>query len=597
MVKESDLIKAVKQNDQSKLQKLLTDPNIVINTPDPGKRIRLQLNHLDINCHEKGSEYTPLIIAALNGNVACAEALIFHSADVNATDSKGNTALHMAVFSLNTEMVDLYIENSAQINLMNNDGDTALHIACRSDIDNNISLLMKLVDAGADTECVNRAGQSPMDMLAIYNRKKALSVLLDYNPSLRSNTHSLTEAAIRGNHEVAELLLDYGIDPNCVYAEKQTAPLHEAVRFNRYKVAEVLLAFGASSDMKNNKNETPESLAKDQLAAVSVEFFKLFEAYKNVAPRIPRFVTNKGLTLDKQVCCKGVPEFPLIPNKSRWTENTPTYCSTCTEKNTNLRILDNNPHTYWVIPVLHHAWTVLNLQEEYIISGITVFGWNSPQMVKTVELQWADNVKGPWSTFTTITCDQEGSSDPQDPGVPQTFCGFEMQAQFLRLYIQDNHGGSCICFQGIQLHGAQCALFTLLEKCGLSQYSRMLAKKGFNTIQSLLNLKDEDIGDMIFDPVDSAILSQRILQMRREEFPLTSLEWLREPVSRSFAGDLLPDFSVQSNAGACDDVELFIEGAEFSGTPIVRLAPLFEEEGSVAIFSDIRIKTGWYFKP
>ena len=38
--------------------------------------------------------------------------------------------------------------------------------------------------------------------------------------------------------------------------------------------------------------------------------------------------------------------------------------------------------------------------------------------------------------------------------------------------------------------------------------------------------------------------------------------------------------------------DVCLTGAEFAGTAVVRLAPLFEEEGSVAIFSDIRIKTG-----
>lgn len=33
----------------------------------PGGRIKLKLHHVNINCHEDGTGYTPLIIAVLNG--------------------------------------------------------------------------------------------------------------------------------------------------------------------------------------------------------------------------------------------------------------------------------------------------------------------------------------------------------------------------------------------------------------------------------------------------------------------------------------------------------------------------------------------------
>jgi hypothetical protein len=50
--------------------------------------------------------------------------------------------------------------------------------------------------------------------------------------------------------------------------------------------------------------------------------------------------------------------------------------------------------------------------------------------------------------------------------VEQTFKGFTVRVRYLRLYIVDNHGGSSINFQGIQLHGADCRVAQLMERCG-----------------------------------------------------------------------------------------------------------------------------------
>lgn len=70
----------------------------------------------------------------------------------------------------------------------------------------------------------------------------AVSVLLDSDfnqeeaqrKSTKVNTLAMVEAAIRGNKEVVELLLNYGYDPNLPDPAKDTTPLMEAVRFIRY---------------------------------------------------------------------------------------------------------------------------------------------------------------------------------------------------------------------------------------------------------------------------------------------------------------------------------------------------------------------------
>ena len=62
----------------------------------------------------------------------------------------------------------------------------------------------------------------------------AVSTLLDHDKEgLRNNSLAIVEASIRGYAPIVEMLLKYGISPNTVNKLKQTAPLHEAIRFFR----------------------------------------------------------------------------------------------------------------------------------------------------------------------------------------------------------------------------------------------------------------------------------------------------------------------------------------------------------------------------
>ena len=45
--------------------------------PQPGGRIRLQLAHININCHEKDTGYTPLITAVLQGKLRMINLITF----------------------------------------------------------------------------------------------------------------------------------------------------------------------------------------------------------------------------------------------------------------------------------------------------------------------------------------------------------------------------------------------------------------------------------------------------------------------------------------------------------------------------------------
>lgn len=77
----------------------------------------------------KSVSLTPLIEAAMRGDVENLEASIAAGADVNARDSGGSTALHWAAFHGHPEAVKTLIAKRADVNAKNNSGATAVRAA------------------------------------------------------------------------------------------------------------------------------------------------------------------------------------------------------------------------------------------------------------------------------------------------------------------------------------------------------------------------------------------------------------------------------------------------------------------------------------
>ena len=116
--------------------------------------------------------------------------LIDAGADMEATDIKGNTSLHEAVFFERTKAVRVLLDKGADVKAVNKNGDTPLHIAAsRWEAESTRALL----DKGADVNAVNEDGDTP-----------------------------LHKAAVRENTEIVRALLDKGADMNAVNKAGET---------------------------------------------------------------------------------------------------------------------------------------------------------------------------------------------------------------------------------------------------------------------------------------------------------------------------------------------------------------------------------------
>jgi uncharacterized protein len=110
---------------------------------------------------EAGDQRLPLTIAAANGQVAFAKALIKSGAKINAL-RQGQSALLAATrdsLSGRFDMVQLLLTNGADVHARDGEQSSALHSAARS---NDLAIVQRLLQAGADVHAVDQYGYTPL---------------------------------------------------------------------------------------------------------------------------------------------------------------------------------------------------------------------------------------------------------------------------------------------------------------------------------------------------------------------------------------------------------------------------------------------------
>lgn len=118
---------------------------------------------VDVNCSNyKG--YTPLHVAATYGRADIVKILIGYGADVNlSTTSEQYTALHLAVMNKRGETVDILLDSKkCDLNKQDDCGNSVLHYACSN---GSADIIKKLIDHGADLGIINKKFTSALDIL------------------------------------------------------------------------------------------------------------------------------------------------------------------------------------------------------------------------------------------------------------------------------------------------------------------------------------------------------------------------------------------------------------------------------------------------
>lgn len=166
-----DFFRALKQDDGSTVQELLQrgfDPNTVDPEGRSGLLIALQepslkvadalMQHpqLDVNRLNAVGE-SPLMMAALKGQLEWCKRLIERGADINKT---GWTPLHYAATSGSMRIIELLLEHHAFIDAQSPNGSTPLMMAA---LYGHPQVVRLLLESGADPLLKNEQGLSAID--------------------------------------------------------------------------------------------------------------------------------------------------------------------------------------------------------------------------------------------------------------------------------------------------------------------------------------------------------------------------------------------------------------------------------------------------
>jgi ankyrin repeat protein len=153
------------------------------------------------------------------------------------------------------------------VHLRDTRGETALFLA----IEHGPEFVSLLLDAGADVNSQNQAGETPLHQAAEDYDGEVAQLLIDYGADVDASDHygltPLHAAAVHGAYEVVEVLVRNGAKLNCRDKRGYT-PLHYAVfdfpmwwHNNYLKVTEILLRAGADPTVRTNTQETVLELA------------------------------------------------------------------------------------------------------------------------------------------------------------------------------------------------------------------------------------------------------------------------------------------------------------------------------------------------
>ncbi|HSS39791.1 MAG TPA: ankyrin repeat domain-containing protein [Polyangia bacterium] len=106
---------------------------------------------------------TPLFSALLGGSVALLGLLLESKANVNARDTRGATALHVAAEEVLPEAATLLIGRGADVDLQDEEGNTPLGRAVFS-ARGRYDVVRLLLKTGASPDVPNKAGETPRQL-------------------------------------------------------------------------------------------------------------------------------------------------------------------------------------------------------------------------------------------------------------------------------------------------------------------------------------------------------------------------------------------------------------------------------------------------
>jgi ankyrin repeat protein len=208
---------------------------------------------------------TPLSLACMTGGIEAARILLAAGADVNSTNHNGHSSLILAAYEANSRLVKLLLENGARVDPRTDNDWTPLQLTAQFLKDETLEVIKLLVEAGADVNARTNGNATALLMAAQEGDPDILRYLIEKGANVNARTTNgrtpIFQAACNGHLEAIEILAAAGADVNVTTDDQQLNILHVAVVMNNPEMAEKVLELGVNPNAKAGGKDTPLALA------------------------------------------------------------------------------------------------------------------------------------------------------------------------------------------------------------------------------------------------------------------------------------------------------------------------------------------------
>ena len=215
---------------------------------------------------EDGSNITPLMIAAAEGDLPLVTALLRHGALYSSRATNGSFPLSLAVYNGHADVVSALLDAGEKPDTDLSDDDsytTSLIIAASY---GNLPMVTTLLSHGALPSSRDKDGSFPLYMAAYNFSAAVVSALLDAGADPNTGTQkgtALQAAVVQSALPVVKLLIAKGADVNKKSPKNGSTPLADACLNSRdddkdsFNVIKTLLEAGADPNEPISNRETP----------------------------------------------------------------------------------------------------------------------------------------------------------------------------------------------------------------------------------------------------------------------------------------------------------------------------------------------------
>ncbi|KAM6432763.1 ankyrin repeat and SOCS box protein 3 [Rhynochetos jubatus] len=170
--------------------------------------------------------------------------LLEAGADPNEVTTEATTALFLAVENGHVDIVKLLLRHGANVEGLHScSGWNSLH---QASFQGCTEIMKLLLDKGANKECKDDFGITPLFVAAQYGKLESLRLLVSHGADVNSQAEDratpLLIAVQEGHTKCVELLISKGADPNLYCNEDNwQLPIHAAAEMGHTKILELLI--------------------------------------------------------------------------------------------------------------------------------------------------------------------------------------------------------------------------------------------------------------------------------------------------------------------------------------------------------------------